>query len=76
MVEGATQFIKSGYNEETAGQLAQISALFQNIADSELSAGDSATFIISQMKAFRTELEQLGDEGTQAVYVIDSINEV
>ena len=76
MVESATQFIKAGYNEETAGQLAQISALFQNIADSELSAGQSATFIISQMKAFRTELEQLGDEGKQAVYVIDSINEV
>lgn len=76
MVEGATQFKKAGYDDETSAQLSQISALFQNIADSELSAGDSATFIISQMKAFRTELEQLGDEGKQATYVIDSINEV
>ena len=76
MVESATQFKKAGYDDETSAQLAQISALFQNIADSELSAGESATFIISQMKAFRTELEQLGDEGKQATYVIDSINEV
>ncbi len=76
MVESATQFIKAGYDEEVSAQLAQVSALFQNIADSELTAGESATFIISQMKAFSKELEKLGDEGKQAEYVINSINEV
>lgn len=50
--------------------------LYQNIADSELSAGESATFIISQMKAFEGELERFNNEATKATFVIDAINEV
>lgn len=50
--------------------------LYQNIADEELTAGESASFIIAQLKAFSAELEQVGDEGEQALYVIDALNEV
>lgn len=50
--------------------------MFQNIADKEISAGDAALFINSQLKAFRPQLSQLGDAGTQSMHVIDSVNEV
>lgn len=43
--------------------------MFQNIADSEISAGDAASFIYSQMKAFK-------GEGLSAIDIIDKINEV
>jgi hypothetical protein len=76
MVEASTQFKKSGFSDEDSAQLAQVSSLYQNIADSELSAGESATFIISQMKAFEGELERFNDEATKATFVIDAINEV
>lgn len=51
MVEAATSFKKSGYSEEDSAELARIATLYQNIADEQMSAGDSADFIISQMKA-------------------------
>lgn len=69
MLESATEFSKGGYDAETSAQLAQVSSLFQNIADSELSAGDSASFIISQMKAFNIE-------ANQATSILDKVNEV
>ena len=55
MVEGATNFKKAGYNEDDSAMLARVAALYQNIADEQVSAGDSADFIISQMKAFNIE---------------------
>lgn len=76
MVEASTQFKKSGFSDEDSAQLAQVSALYQNIADSELSAGESASFIISQMKAFSGELDRFETEAGKATHVIDSINEV
>lgn len=69
MVEGATNFKKSGYSEEDSAVLARIAALYQNIADEQISAGDSADFIISQMKAFNIEA---GD----AESIINKVNEV
>ena len=69
MLEAATEFSKSGYNAETSAQLAQVASLFQNIADSEISASDAASFIISQMKAFNIETED-------ATSILDKINEV
>ena len=68
MLEAATEFSKSGYNAETSAQLAQVASLFQNIADSEISASDAASFIISQMKAF-------GIEASQATSILDKVNE-
>ena len=69
MVEGATSFKKSGYSEEDSAVLARIAALYQNIADEQISAGDSADFIISQMKAFNIE-------ASDAESIINKVNEV
>ena len=69
MVEGATNFKKSGYNESDSAELARIAALYQNIADSEMTAGESANFIISQMKAFNITADK-------SSHIIDSVNNV
>ena len=76
MIEAATQFKKMGYDDQMSMQLATTASMFQNIADVEIDAGQAALFINSQLKAFRPELSKLGDEGTQAMRVIDGVNEV
>lgn len=43
--------------------------MYQNVSDTTISAGESASFIISQMKAFDIE-------ATDAVSIIDKVNEV
>ena len=63
------QFRKNGYNDEDAAQLAVVASKFQNISDEEISAGDAASFIISQLIAFNKTAED-------SEHVIDSINEV
>ena len=70
MVEAATEFKKSGYSNEQSAELAQIASLFQNVADSELSAGDAADYVISQMKAFGMKTTE------EAQGIIDKTNEV
>ncbi len=69
MVDATTSFKKSGYSEEDSAELARIASLYQNIADEQITAGDSANFIISQMKAFNIEA---GD----AEEIINKVNEV
>lgn len=69
MVEGATEFRKNSFNDEDSANLAQVSAMFQNVADESLSAGDSASFIIAQMKAF-------GIEADNAIHIVDAVNAV
>ena len=69
MLEGATQFVKSGYTEEDAKTLSQVNSLLQNVADSELSAGDAANVLISTMKGFNIAAED-------AEHVVDAINNV
>ena len=69
MVEGATVFKQSGYSDEDAAILSKVAALFQNVADSEISAGDAAGIIVSQMKAFNIDAQEA--EG-----IVDSINRV
>ena len=69
MVESATSFRKSGFSDEDSAQLAQLAQLYSNIADEEISAGDSANFIIAQMKAFEIPAEN-------ALHIIDALNEV
>lgn len=69
MVEAATSFKKSGYSEEDSAELARVATLYQNIADEQLTAGDSADFIISQMKAFNIE-------AADAESIINKVNEV
>lgn len=70
MVAASTEFVKSGYSEEDAARLTRVSELYRNIADEAISSGDSANFIISQMKAFGNETE------TFAEHTINAINNV
>lgn len=69
MVEAATEFKRSGYSDEDSAQLAKIASLYQNVADEQLSAGDSAAYVISQMKAFDITADD-------AISIIDKTNEV
>ena len=69
MIEAATQFKKMGYTDQQSMTLAKTATMFQNIADAEISAGDSALFINSQLKAFNFSADQ-------SMRVIDSVNEV
>lgn len=69
MVEGATIFKQSGYSDEDAATLSKVAALFQNVADYEISAGDAAGIIVSQMKAFNIDAQE-------AESIVDSINRV
>lgn len=43
--------------------------MFSNVADEEISAADSASFIISQLIAFNKKADE-------AINIIDSVNEV
>ena len=63
------EFRKSGFSDEDSAKLASIAEKYRNIADEEISAGESASFIIAQMKAFNIE-------AGQAEHIIDSVNEV
>ena len=63
------EFKKSGYSEEDSAKLASIAEKYRNIADEEISAGEAASFIIAQMKAFNIE-------AGQAEHIIDAVNEV
>lgn len=69
MVESATQFAKSGFNEADAAQLAKVSSMYQNIADEQISSGEAAEFIISQMKAFNITAED-------SIHIADAVNNV
>lgn len=69
MVEAATSFRKMGFDDEQAAQLGQISEMYRNIADEEMSAGEAADFIISQLKAFNLE-------ASEAIHVVNAVNEV
>lgn len=69
MIEAATEFRKSGFNDQDALKLGQIANLYTNIADESLSAGDAASFIIAQMKAFKIEAKD-------ALRIVDALNEV
>ena len=69
MVSAATEFKKSGYSDEDAATLASVAEKYRNISDEQLSAGESANFIIAQAKAFNmtaSESEHIID----AVYLI------
>ena len=69
MVQAATEFSKGGFSPEDSAKLASVANLYMNIADAELTAGESASFIISQMKAFNIEADN-------ATSIIDKVNEV
>lgn len=68
MVQNATIFKQGGYSDEDSAELARIASLYQNVADSEVSAGDAGQFVISQMKAFHLT-------ANQAESIVDKLNE-
>lgn len=69
MVESATMFRKSGFNDADSAMLAEVAAKYQNIADTEVTASEAASSIVSQLRAF-------GWGAENATHIIDSYNEV
>lgn len=69
MVEAATEFRKNSFNDSDSAILAKVATTFQNVSDEAISASDSASFIIAQMKAF-------GIEAGNAEHIIDAVNAV
>lgn len=67
MLEAATEFRKNGFNDEDSAQLGQIASLYQNVADEAVSAGDAASFMISQMIAFDIPAEN-------AIHIVDAVD--
>ncbi len=73
MVSAATEYRKNGFNDQDAAQLAQVSSMFQNVADESISTGDAAQFLISQLIAFN---QNTGDVAGNAMHIVDALNEV
>lgn len=69
MVEAATEFRKSGFSDDESATLARVATMYQNVADEAITAGESASFIIAQMKAFNITADD-------SQHIIDAINEV
>ena len=69
MVEAATEFRKNSFNDSDSATLAKVATMFQNVSDGSISASESASFIIAQMKAF-------GIEAGNAEHIIDAVNAV
>lgn len=69
MVSAATQFRKSGFTDQEAAQLATISSMYQNVADTALSSEEAASSIISQIRAY-------GESAEFATHIIDAYNQV
>lgn len=69
MINAATEFSKAGYDDSQILKLGELALMYTNIADEEVSAAESAEFMIAQMKAFNIEAED-------AIHIIDAVNEV
>jgi hypothetical protein len=76
MVQASTVFKQAGYSDEDSAQLAQMATMLQNISDTEISAGEAGSFLISQIKAFDSEFADITSEGAKAQKVMDGLNEV
>lgn len=69
MVASASEFRKNSFSDEDSATLARVAALYQNVADDAVSAGDAASLIISQLKAFNIEADN-------AIEIVNAINSV
>jgi TP901 family phage tail tape measure protein len=63
------EFKKSGFDEQDSMKLARVASMYQNVADQELTAGEAANFIVSQMKAYNMT-------ASDSEHIIDAVNEV
>lgn len=68
MIDAATEFKKSGWNESDALILGTVAAKYTNIADTQVETGEAAQFLISQIKAFNMEAKD-------SEHIIDAVNE-
>ena len=69
MIDAATMFRKSGFSDAEAADLATIASMYQNIADTEVSASAAASSIVSQIQAW-------GRGAIEPIHIIDAYNEV
>lgn len=69
MVQNAQAMKQAGYSDKDAQELARVTALYQNVADAEVSSADAGKFVVSQLKAFHLE-------ASQAQSVVDKLNAV
>lgn len=69
MIDAATMFRKSGFSDAEAAELATIASMYQNIADTEVSASAAASSIVSQIQAW-------GKGAIEPIHIIDAYNEV
>lgn len=76
MIEATTSFAKAGYSEDEILQLGKVANMYTNIADEEISAADSADFIIAQLKAFNLESKDMNETLENSYHIIDAVNEV
>ena len=73
LMEGATEFSKSGYDLQTSDALTEKSTLLANVGD--MSASDSAKAIISGVQAYDT-VDGYTDAVSKAEALIDKYNEI
>lgn len=69
MTQNATIFKQAGYSDDDAATLARVAALYQNVADSEVSAQEAGQFVVSQLKAY-------GLAASDAASIVDKLNAV
>lgn len=69
MVEAATMFRKSGFTDTEAKDLAIMATMYQNISDVQVSAGDAAATIVSQLQAY-------GRGVLEPIHILDAYNKV
>lgn len=73
LMEGATEFSKSGYNLSESNALAEKSTILANVGD--MSASDSAKAIISGVQAYK-DVDGFTDAVNKAGALIDKYNEI
>ena len=69
MIQAATEFKKAGFNEQDSMELGRVASMYQNVADQEITAGEAANFIVSQMKAYNLTAQD-------SEHIIDAVNQV
>lgn len=69
MINSATVFKRTGATDEQAKELAKVAEMYRNVADSEVSSAEAASFLVSQMKAFNIE-------ANNSIHIIDAVNSV
>lgn len=69
MTQNAAMFKQAGYSDEDALTLSRVAALYQNVADSEVSAQEAGSFVISQLKAYSLQ-------ASEATTIVDKLNAV